>query len=70
MGVYWDNSSKGSKKGGVCEKTKYHNKWRVEIYVDGKRIRIGRFSCKDEAEKQFELAMLKHGRTPRKSKSK
>lgn len=60
MGVYWDNSSRGSHKGGVYEKAKRHNKWRAEIMVNRKMIRLGRFENKEEAIRAYDLAVFKY----------
>ena len=37
MGIYWDNSSKGQDKN--LRYTKYHNCWRAEKVINGKRYR-------------------------------
>ena len=58
MGVYWDNSTKGSVKGGVYEKQKRHNSWRAEITVNRVRYRLGRFKHKADAERALEVARL------------
>ena len=56
MGIYWDNSTKGSRKGGVYESQRRHNCWRVEIMVNRKRIRLGRFKVRSDAERVLEIA--------------
>lgn len=37
MGIYWDNSSKEQDKN--LRYTKYHNCWRAEKVINGKRYR-------------------------------
>lgn len=37
MGVYWDRSSKGQDKN--LRYTRYHNCWRAEKMINGKRFR-------------------------------
>ena len=60
MGVYWDNSTKGSKKGGVYETIRRHNKWRAEIMVNRVKIRLGRFTDKEDAIRAYELAKAQY----------
>lgn len=70
MGVYWDNSSKGSRKGGCYEKARFHNKWRAEITVNNVRIRLGRFTSKLDAEREVELAKIKYGKYKQKNENR
>jgi hypothetical protein len=60
MGVYFDNSTKGCLKGGVSAKQKRHKEWRAEFWVNGVRIRVGRFKTKDEALIADEIAQKQH----------
>ena len=63
MGIYFDTSTKGNPKGGVSAKQKRHNRWRAEIVVSGKKIRLGRFISKQDAQNAYDLAKKNKGKT-------
>lgn len=52
MAVYYDNSSKGQDKN--LRRTRYFNHWRVDVRINGVRIRK-RFLDKGEAERYHSL---------------
>lgn len=54
MCIYWDSSSKGQDKN--LRKTRYHACWRVDVRINGKRIRK-RFKNRIDAE-HFESLLI------------
>lgn len=65
MAVYYDNSSKGQDKN--LRRTRYFHHWRVDVIVNGVRIRK-RFLDRGEAERFHSLLIQEKEKYKRKEK--
>lgn len=67
MAVYYDNSSKGQDKN--LRRTRYFNHWRVDVRINGVRIRK-RFLDKGEAERYHSLLIQEKEKCENKKEKK